>query len=181
MVVCCMLNFEELYKSLISIEYLNNLENDEALKHVAYLIDCSVELTKEEGLNKALNFINELKERELTPKQKSQLYYFLSNAEPYLNYVQTNKKIIYSSWEDPVLEKQILNLRIALYSDGFFELSDDLKCRILTNLGIEFKNIGRFVEAIDFFDNALKIIPDFDLRSCFHSTPQWIKRIHKSR
>src|SRR5262249_17504651 len=66
-------------------------------------------------------------------------------------------------WEQPEFERQIIHLRRALSGDGFKKLHSLRRCQILTNLGNLLNTVGRFVEAIEYWDGALAVIPSFGM------------------
>jgi len=59
------------------------------------------------------------------------------------------------------MEKEIIHLRMALH--GIDALSDERACQILTNLGNLMDHIGRFVDAIEYWDRALDKLPSFPM------------------
>jgi tetratricopeptide (TPR) repeat protein len=64
-------------------------------------------------------------------------------------------------WEQEEMEKEIIHLRMALH--GIDALSDERACQILTNLGNLMDHIGRFVEAIEYWDEVLDTLPSFPM------------------
>lgn len=70
------------------------------------------------------------------------------------------------AWSQPLLEKEIYCLRLALNSlrePSAPDIKTDLKLRIITNLANALDNIGRFVEAIELWDKAISEDPDFGM------------------
>ena len=61
------------------------------------------------------------------------------------------------------LEKQLGSLRTALSSEGFDQVNDQFKVQILTNLGTLLTDQGRYCEAIEHYDNALRLSPKYAL------------------
>lgn len=66
-------------------------------------------------------------------------------------------------WEQGELEQEIINLRLALVGKGSNKTDVFRKCQILTNLGNHFSHVGRFVEAIDYWNKALALYPKFSM------------------
>lgn len=65
------------------------------------------------------------------------------------------------AWDNIEVENEILNLRYA-YKYYDYDLNTvDLFCRICTNLGCHLNRIGRFIEALRFWNEALDINPKF--------------------
>lgn len=92
--------------------------------------------------------------------EKCRLHYFIANAWSYVLLLKYTKPedIPLSSTE---YEKQIYHLRMALtFAEG---TEGDLLCQVFTNLGCAFSHVGRFVEALQYFNLALDIKPDFGM------------------
>ena len=64
-------------------------------------------------------------------------------------------------WELDELDKIIINLRLASRSEKIVEFPKQYLCAIYTNLANTFDEIGRFIEAIRYFNKALAISPSF--------------------
>lgn len=65
------------------------------------------------------------------------------------------------AWEHPEREQQILALSRAAAHPGFVELDIVRCCQILTNRANQLNVMGRFIDAIEGWDAALRIIPQF--------------------
>jgi len=143
-----------IFRELMAIVNLDRYSNDEALEYLAKLADLSLDLRKDEGLNHVICISRGIQGRELTPKQEANLNYYLAN-------VWGSKRIINIEnespwhWERQVYENEIIHLRRALKKDGFSTLSQRRQCEILTNLGNIMDTVGRFVEAIEYWDRGL--------------------------
>jgi tetratricopeptide (TPR) repeat protein len=150
-------------RSLLAVESLDGLGVGDALDHLARLIDLSFIFKSLEGTNRAIECAEGLGNRQLTPVQTALLNYYLSNA--WANRRQLDRQAGQDEWkwEQPEVEKQIIHLRRALVSDGFPELDMFRRCRILTNIGNLLNTVGRFVEAIGYWDEALAILPSFGM------------------
>lgn len=151
------------YKSLMSVENLAGLANEAALGHVGILIDLSLDLKKLEGTERAIRLSEELQNRELTSGQLATLNYFLANAWASLRMLSRANTHRTWEWEQEEAEKEIIHLRKALHKDGLKELPDERVCEILTNLGNVMDYVGRFVEAIEYWDRALAKLPSFSM------------------
>ena len=145
------------------MENLTGLTEEEALDYIGRLIDVSLDLRKREGIERAIKLSRELQERQLTAGQLATSHYFLANA-------WTNHRTLLRAdsdrsweWEQEEIEKEIIHLRKALHEDGIKELPDERVCQILTNLGNVMNHVGRFVEAIEYWDKALAKLPSFPM------------------
>jgi len=150
-----MKDLETVYQSLISLENLKDLANETALESIGQLIDLSLDLQKTNGLKHAINLSEELQKRPLSNRQLAMSHYFLANAWANLRTLLRTDKDQWD-WEQEEMEKEIIHLRMALHENRLYELPDVRVCQILTNLGNLLDYAGRFVEAIEYWDRALK-------------------------
>jgi hypothetical protein len=67
-------DLSEIYTKLMAIENLSGIENDRAIRHIGELANTSLDLRKEEGLERAIGLSEELERRNLTPAQYSVFY-----------------------------------------------------------------------------------------------------------
>ena len=65
------------------------------------------------------------------------------------------------SWDQDYSVSTILALRQAVLESQFGKLDPIYQCKILTNLGNITNSLGRFINAIKYWDSALQIIPNF--------------------
>ena len=158
-----MTNLESEFRSLLEIESVYGLDSEGALNHLARLIDLAFVFKHVDGTKRALQVGEEISKRSLTPAQTAILNYYLSNA--WANRRQLDRPAGQDEWkwEQPEVERQIIHLRRALGSDGFQELDPLRRCQILTNLGNLLNMVGRFVEAIRYWDEALAFLPSFGM------------------
>lgn len=89
------------------------------------------------------------------------LHYFESNAHAALRKIKCADENYLWGWEQPEAIAEILALRRAIADPAFVELDRIRRCQIKTNLGNLLNHIGRPVEAIEQWDDALLIIPEF--------------------
>jgi tetratricopeptide (TPR) repeat protein len=116
-----------------------------------------------DSLEQAIIILDGLSKKELTQTQEGTLYYFMANA--WSNIRKLRRKEISQYWEYKKekleLENEIICLRRALKNRCFEGPTKNRKCEILTNLGNLMNEIGRFPEAIEYWDRALGIDPSF--------------------
>lgn len=156
-------NPEDIFKVLISIENIDNLPAEAAVAHIGKLIDLSWKLRRIDGLQKALRLSEELMKRQLTAEQYATLHYFMANAWADIkNLIRLENGQVWD-WGQHEMEREIFHLRSALQSDGFPKLIKERQCQILTNLANILNTIGRFVEAIEYWNRALYILPSFSM------------------
>ena len=145
----------------MSIVSLQGMSNDHALELIAQLTDISSILEKIEGARHAIKLSSELQGRDLTDVQEASLCYYLANAWADVRKLSRRGSDIAWDWEQNELDKEFIYLRKALKLDSIQRLSDETACRILTNLGNVLDHVGRFVEAIEYWDRALIKLPSF--------------------
>lgn len=138
---------------------LKRMSDDKALDSVGTLIDLASDLGSKPAVIRAFEQLRLIERRDLTPANRVILHYFRANA-------WQAKRIVTNTpgprvWEQPDREKQIFELLRASYSDGFNDLDPVRQCQILTNLGIQLNDVGRFIEAVELWDRALAILPNF--------------------
>lgn len=155
------MNLEHILNSLMSITTLKDISTDKALEIIAQLTDVSFDLQRIEGAEHAIELSDELQLRDLTSLQLSELYYYLANAWANIRTLSRRGTELAWDWQQDELDKEIFYLRKAIQSDNFMELSDESACKIYTNLGNILDHVGRFVEAIEYWDRALSRSPSF--------------------
>ena len=155
------MKLEDAFNSLMSIASFKDISNDLALEHIAQLTDISFDLQKVEGAKHAIKLSDELQKRELSSFQLASLHYYLANAWAHVRELSRRGDDLAWDWEQDELDKEIVYLRKALQSDSFEDLTAETASSILTNLGNVFDHVGRFVEAIEYWDRALTKSPSF--------------------
>lgn len=158
-----MSNLESELRLLLQIESADDLDAEAALNHLARLIDLAFDFKHVEGTIRALQVGEAISKRSLAPAQTAILNYYLSNAWANRRHLERTTAQDEWKWEQPEIETQIIHLRRALGNDGFSELHPLRQCQIVTNLGNLFNTVGRFVEAIEYWDEALAVIPSFGM------------------
>jgi hypothetical protein len=148
------------YKDLIALAGLGGLSIEDALDHIAQLVDACQKPRHAAGITKALQWCDELEARGLDPVQLTTLEYFRSNAWDYRR-PRYRKGTEGWQWEQPALQEEILILRRARYGEGFDKSPVHLQCQILTNLGNQLSAAGRVIEALEPRRHALAIAPSF--------------------
>lgn len=148
---------EEGLKLLITTN-ISGLEEDAALDTMAKLVDLAFDLRDSGGTSVALKWGEEI-EAKVSEKGGPFLDYCLSNAWANRNRELDRPRVW--SWEQPELQKQIFYLKRAIGRRRFVTLDPVRRCQIMTNLANCLSTIGRFVEAQEYWNKALEILPDF--------------------
>jgi tetratricopeptide (TPR) repeat protein len=138
---------------------VRTMSDADAIDCIAKLIDLSGDARSERGIKRAFGMLKEIGRRNLTPAQQAMLHYFRANACSSKHQMEGSPGP--REWEQPDRQEQILALFMARNHEGFAGLDKVRRCQILTNLGNQFNQVGRFVEAIELWDSALEIPPNF--------------------
>ena len=138
---------------------INELNNEDAIDLIGEFIDSCADSDYAQGADKALELLEELEKRTLQVKDEATIEYFRANAWD----IKAKAAGVRNSWswEHKEQEKQILALSKAAYHKGFNELNKIRQCQILTNRGNLINTFGRYIDALEAWDAALKIIPNF--------------------
>lgn len=158
-----MTDLESEFQSLLEVGSVEGLEPETALDYLARLIDLAFVFKHVEATKRALQVGEGIGRLSLTPVQGAILNYYLSNAWANRRQLERPADQDEWKWELPEVERQIIYLRRALRGDGFKELHPLRRCQILINLGNLLNTVGRFVEAMAYWDEALAILPSFGM------------------
>ena len=156
-----MINYEKYEEIIKNDALLLDLPPADAIRLLGELIDYCGDEALPEGCRKAIELSHDLLERPLTPENKTVLNYFTANAWHNLWSRKTNEQRW--AWEQEELARQILHLRRALLDEGFAFVPAYRQCEILVNLGNLMDHVGRFVDALQYWQRAMEIDPDFGM------------------
>jgi len=133
----------------------------EGLARTGRLIDAAYDCADEAGAEVALEWTELLLAREGTAGEHAELHYFIGNAWSVLQAIRSAGKDSSWGWEVLEIEKQVLHHRTALRLADTADVDPYRRCQMHTNLGNVLSNVGRFVDAIDEWDAALALDPNF--------------------
>ncbi len=151
-----------MYQSLMGRSGLSGMHSGEAMKHIAKLRDLSFSLKQEEGVMRSIDLGQELEERGgLKHIELSRLHYFISNAWEKIRLIKSEKNDTVWNWEQPEIERQVVHLKSAINRKALKELSTQHVCSVLSNMGALLNHVGRFSEALEYWDRAVSFNPDF--------------------
>ncbi|MBS4097269.1 MAG: hypothetical protein KGZ83_10595 [Sulfuricella sp.] len=137
---------------------------DDLLSKLALQIDNASNRNDVAALTLALEEIDRINRSELSPIAQASLDFYAANANAGIR--QAKKEHNDWAWFQPTLESEMYHLRSALKPIASLSLSEirtDLKPRITTNLANAFNHVGRFVEAIELWDQAASELPQFSM------------------
>lgn len=138
---------------------INKMADAEALEYIGHLIDDSHDASFERGAKRALYLLGELTKRPLAEKHAVLVEYFRANAWAALSHIAKARQAW--AWECLELQEEMLALSRATYHPGFATLENGRRCQILTNRANLLNIVGRSIEAIAGWDDALRISTQF--------------------
>lgn len=138
---------------------VESMADAEALEHIGGIVDLGADLQSSEITDKVIQLLDALGTRSLSEGHEVLRLYFLSNA--YATRVALAGQSAVWVWEQTDRQKQIIELRRAIRHPGFERIDPQRQCQILTNLANQLNTVGRFVEAIELWDRALAVNPNF--------------------
>lgn len=148
---------------LLQVKSLESLSTSDAISHLGQLIDASALGGSLDGMNLAQSLLDEIFKRDLALGEKALLYYFRANLWGDLRSIKDPDKKNQFSWTQPELDQEIIFLRMALLPEYSSSLPPGRRIQILTNLAGKMSVLGRLVEAIEYWDQALEIFPAFGM------------------
>lgn len=152
---------QNIHKFLVSEKELFELSVEDALARIGVLTDLFLDAREVEDLKYLVKLSTNFKQqKELSEKQLVLLNYFIANMWSNMRVLSRDVNEQWE-WEQEELEKEIIYLRRAIDGNGFAETHEFRKCQILTNLGNNFSHVGRFVEALEYWNKALEINDSF--------------------
>jgi hypothetical protein len=138
---------------------ITKMNDAEALAHIGQLIDDAFDASFERAAKRAIYLLDELSSRELIDTDGALVEYFRANAWEALSHIANIRRSW--SWEAPERQAELLALSRASNHAGFASLDKVRQCQILTNHANLLNMVGRTIDAIAVWDEALKIIPGF--------------------
>ena len=141
---------------------LRGVATPDALDHIAQLVDASTDLREEEGLNASIRLGHQLRRRKLSSSHSALLSYYNGNAWSALDDIALAVEEL-DVWKRPTLENLVVSYRSALLRGTTAELGTNRMCQMFTNLGNSISTLGRTVEAIEYWDRALELDPEFGM------------------
>lgn len=155
-----MCTLEKLYSKLMRSSFLR--PTNKTIKKLGVLIDLSTDLRKEEGFRHAINHASKLLTTKVNAWQKGVLHYFIANAWEGLRILKHDTSAKAWDWHQEEIKNAIFHYRSC---NQHLKNCDDPSylCPSNTNLGNVFNTLGRFVEAVEFWNKALILKDSFSM------------------
>lgn len=134
------------------------------LQELALRIDTASDANDVQGLAEAIEIVTRFDREALTQIEQATLDFFAANAYAGLRHARNEHSDW--AWIQPTIDSEIYHLRSALNSLRSLstsEIGTDLKLRVTTNLANALNHIGRFIEAIELWDQATSDNPGFSM------------------
>jgi hypothetical protein len=151
------------YEDLLRLTTIKNLSSSEQVHTIGTLFDLSYDNNDIQGIEYGLKLSEQINTKALSDEDFTVLNYDLSNGWSYLRKLKYHFTQDDWSFQMTELTHEIFYLRKAIISPGFSNIEKERQCQIYTNLGNSFFYIGRFVEAQEYWNKALAIIPHFPM------------------
>lgn len=127
------------------------------------LVDVAGDLKREWGLELSISAGTHLLANVEEQQLAGLLHYFVANAWSGLRTLRHGYNSAFFSWDEPEGVEEIAHLRAA--SEALTVAADSplRRLQVLTNLGNAMSSRGRLIEAIESWDAALNLKPDFGM------------------
>lgn len=139
---------------------LNEDSPFELLQHIAKLIDDATDNAQPDKAQQALQLCDGL-EKSLDAQQIVELNYFRANAWSVIRHAKHIDEPKVWGWDQPEILNEIFYLRSAVRSAEFGVHEPFRQCQILVNTGNILSHIGRPIEAFEYWNRALGLMPNF--------------------
>lgn len=140
--------------ALLEID-VKSLDDISASALAATLIDLGNDTGDLAMLDHALSVLNDLEQRSIPDAQAARLHYFRANAWAGKRHSKPKGWM----WISDEIDNELLSLRRAIAHPGFSQLGIVQRAQVHTNLGNLLNHIGRFVEAIEAWNEAITLVP----------------------
>lgn len=146
-----------------ALDRAETAEGDALVDLLGEAIDDSVDLGDLILLARANRIIENSLAQDSGSSHEAILHYFRGNIWGAIRHIQHIDLHVAWNWESDVHEQEILSFRRCVTHPGYKALGRHMRARALTNLGTVLGNTGRCVEALEFYDRALAIVPNFGM------------------
>lgn len=96
-------------------------------------------------------------------QRKVKYHFYEANCHSAIWQIKTCQNEIANEWTQEDKLSEILSLREAVSEPAFMSMDSIFRSKILTNLGNALSYLGRFVEAIKYWDLAISTTPKFSM------------------
>lgn len=124
-------------------------------------MDLAQDSANASALESTLASLETFRSRALTPEQRGRSHFYSANALAALRHLHDEEAA--SWWSQPILERELLQLRLALSQQELADFDILLRCQVLTNYANALNGCGRPIEALQQWNAALATDPAFGM------------------
>jgi len=155
---------EERLGELLHIDGLDELTTHDALNLLGMLVNDADDTQCVEKTERALNWCEQLSSRELSGKESVRFHYNWANAWAARRHILMDDSSGSSwEWNHPELGQELFHLRMAIRATDFDSSENYQKCQIYVNTANALDTLGRPVQALEYWNQALQIIPNYGM------------------
>ena len=129
----------------------------DALPHLGQLIDHATTLRDLPASEKAIALGATVDAASWPSEGRVDLFYFLANAWANVRQLRPTTKDEHWTWDRPEVFEELLNLRRSAAEPMFEKAPATRRADVYTNLGNALSTIGRFVEALEYWERAMPL------------------------
>jgi hypothetical protein len=146
---------DQVFGSLMN-SLAGTLAAGEALSTAAHLLDVSLDLGRRDGIQRVIDVLSGLDQRDLTPIAVVQLEYCLGDAYGGLSSLDRQGGSTQPFWGTLHIANSLLHLKLAVQKTRqVLDMAPDYRSAILNSLGNALNSTGRLIPAIHAWDDAL--------------------------
>lgn len=142
---------------------LTDLPLEDAIAYIGHACDEAWDAKRADVLRHLTTLSESFPRKKLGAEQVGLLDYFVGNLWNGIKLLESSGPAGGWEWENPSAEKEIASFRRAITASGISLLPPHRVCQARTNLGNCYSTIGRFVEAVDAWNDALTVNPRFGM------------------
>jgi tetratricopeptide (TPR) repeat protein len=151
------------YEAFRKLTTLIGLPAKRAVSQIGTFVDGAVDIGSIDDLSHVIRLATDLHATTIPGTAKAELSYFLANAWAGMRTLVRGDQAARWKWKQTEFEKELYYLRLAAHSDAFKSLIPIRRAQILTNTGNLLNHIGRSLEAIELYEAAMNIVPEFGM------------------
>jgi len=145
---------QEVVTRLEMLESVENLDPLNQFRVIGWLVDFGGDLDDNLAITKGIELGESIDKSKLSSQNRGMLHYRLGTAYSNRASITTHDGNQWS-WAIPDIEEAMKQYRRAIQEEDFEILPEMEQWRALTNLGNLYSTVGRFVEAFDYWNEAL--------------------------
>jgi tetratricopeptide (TPR) repeat protein len=138
---------------------IGNLKSEYWLDILGLLIDASREVRSLSKTERAIIILETMDTDDLSSENLAKYHYRLGSGYGLRRRLMHPQNNFF--WKNYSLEREIFNYRSAFTVEEIDSLGDEFKCKNYANLGNSLSDAGRIIEAIEAWNKAISIDPDF--------------------